>query len=52
MEHFGKSGIINRFEQLDDDLASIAASGKRVSITIVGGSALVMLDLVGDARVI
>ena len=51
MEHFGKSGVIKRFEQLDDDLLSIVGDDKRIEITIVGGSALLMLDLVGNTRV-
>ena len=45
MEHFGKPGIINRLEQLDLDLLSIVGDGKRIEITIVGGSALMMLHL-------
>jgi len=51
LTQFGKPGILNRFVQLDDDLYSIVSDDKRIEITIVGGSALVMLDLVGDARV-
>ena len=51
MEYFGKSGIVSRFEQLDNDLLSIVRDNNRVEITIAGGCALVMLDLVGDTRV-
>ena len=50
MERFGKPGIVSRLEQLDFDLLSIVPDGKRVEITIVGGSALMMLGLVGNAR--
>jgi len=51
VQYFGKPDIIKRFKQLDDDLLAIAGDKKRIDITIVGGSALLLLDLVGDARV-
>ena len=50
MEQFGKPGIMSRFEQLDDDLLSISTGERRVEIIIVGGSALMMLGLVGNER--
>ena len=50
MARFGKSGIISRLEQLDNDLLSILGDKKRVELIIVGGSALMLLGLVGDAR--
>ena len=50
MAHFGKQGIIYRLKQLDEDLLSIVSDGRRIELVIVGGSALLMLDLVGETR--
>ena len=50
MEQFGKPGIMSRFEQLDDDLLSISTGDRRIEIVIVGGSALMMLGIVGNER--
>ncbi|MCL2528751.1 MAG: DUF6036 family nucleotidyltransferase [Coriobacteriia bacterium] len=51
MDHFGIDGVIRRFEQLDDDLLSLVPFGSRVEMTIVGGSALMVLGLTVDTRV-
>jgi len=50
MDYFGVDGIIRRFEQLDDDLLSLVPFGSRVEMTIVGGSALMVLGLTVDTR--
>ena len=50
MHYFGRLGVLSRFEQLDDDLLSLLGDDRRVEIVVVGGSALMMLELVGDAR--
>jgi len=50
MKRFGLEGAIRRFEQLDDDLLSFIPFEKRVEMTIVGGSALMMLGLTANSR--
>ena len=50
MDHFGVEGIIRRFEQLDDDLLSLVSFDTRIEMTIVGGSALMLLGLTTDTR--
>ena len=50
MAQFGKPGILERFRQLDEDLLSIIGDDTQVEMVIVGGSALLMLDLVADTR--
>jgi len=50
MKHFGIEGTIRRFEQLDDDLLSLVSFDKRYEMTIVGGSALMMLGLTANTR--
>jgi hypothetical protein len=47
---FGKEGILYRLQQLDNDLLSIIDEDIKVEITIVGGSAISLLDLAGDSR--
>jgi hypothetical protein len=51
MNHFGYSGIIERLQALDGDLLAIAQHNQRFEITIVGGSALMMLGLTMDNRI-
>jgi len=51
LENFGKEGIVFRLEQIDEDLLAKVGGGKRFEITIVGGSALLLLNLAGDVRV-
>jgi hypothetical protein len=48
---FGKEGISRRLKQLDDDLLSLVKEGMRVELTIVGGSALMLLNLIDKRRV-
>jgi len=50
MDYFGVDGIIRRLEQLDDDLLSLVPFDTRVEMTIIGGSALMMLGLTIDTR--
>ncbi|MDR0863574.1 MAG: hypothetical protein LBO74_01420, partial [Candidatus Symbiothrix sp.] len=50
MDKFGKEGILDRLTQLDDDLLSCIDNGRNVEITIVGGSALVLLELSAESR--
>jgi len=50
MKYFGIESAIRRFEQLDDDLLSLVPFGERAEMTIVGGSALMMLGLTASSR--
>ena len=50
MENFQKEGIINRLIQLDNDLLALYGTSRRFEITITGGSALIVLDLLPDER--
>jgi hypothetical protein len=51
MTEFGKAGITERLELLDDDLLSSTDDGAKQEISIVGGSALMLLGLSVDSRV-
>ena len=50
MEAFGKEGILARLRQLDNDLLSVIDEDVKVEITIVGGSALLLLGLAQESR--
>ena len=50
MGYFGIDGTVYRFQQLDDDLLSLVPYDKRIEMTIVGGSALMMLGLTAHTR--
>jgi len=50
MDAFGLEGILARLRALDDDLLSILDEGSAVEITIVGGSALMLLGLSLESR--
>ena len=50
MENLQKNGVLHRLAQLDDDLLSLYGMGRRFEITIIGGSALIMLDLLPNER--
>ena len=45
MGNFQKNGVMHRLAQLDDDLLSLYGMTRRFEITITGGSALIVLDL-------
>lgn len=45
---FNKDGILSRLRQLDDDLLSLYPDKAPFSITIVGGSAIVLRDLASN----
>jgi hypothetical protein len=51
MNTFGVLGIIERLDSLDGDLLSLAQDGQRFEITVVGGSALILLGLTVDSRI-
>jgi len=50
MDAFGLAGVLARLRALDDDLLSILDEGSTVEITIVGGSALMLLGLSLESR--
>jgi len=50
MKNFQKDGIVQRLIQLDNDLLALYGVSRRFEITITGGSALVVLDLLPDER--
>jgi hypothetical protein len=50
MQSFQKDGIIHRIIQLDNDLLALYGMTRRFEIILVGGSALVLLDLLSDER--
>jgi hypothetical protein len=50
MESFQKDGVLQRLEQLDNDLISLYGVSRRFEITITGGSALIVLDLIPNER--
>ena len=50
MNSFQKEGVLQRLAQLDNDLLALYGVYRRFEITITGGSALVLLDLLPDER--
>jgi len=50
MKNFQKDGILDRLKQLDDDLVALYGMSRRFEITITGGSAFIVLDLLPDER--
>ncbi|MCL2332659.1 MAG: DUF6036 family nucleotidyltransferase [Actinomycetia bacterium] len=50
MSDFQQDGVLQRLTQLDDDLLAIYGLSQRFEITIVGGSALMMMGLSSNER--
>ena len=50
MNDFQKDGVVSRLAQLDEDLFSLYGTSQMLEMTIVGGSALLIMDLTQNAR--
>jgi hypothetical protein len=50
VKNFQKDGVLLRLAQLDNDLLALYGMSRRFEITIIGGSALIVQDLLPDER--
>ena len=50
MKNFQKNGVLNRLTELDNDLVSLYGMSRRFEMTITGGSAFIVLDILPNER--